>query len=111
MRSTWEGTRYLAVAQTSVTSAVSFTDWLEEDYEPRWRAFWFKNSEYAARFRNANASQLWDFRSAGALAAKQKRARRSRWQKRLMPFAGVAIVLSFLWWFYEEAISPVLHGR
>jgi putative flippase GtrA len=112
LRSAWNDQRRHAVApQTSISSAVDFTELLSDTFEPAWRAFSFRNREYARMFREANADRLWDFKGSAARAAREKRNRRGRFWKRLARFGNfiVAIALgsAVLWFVYTTFVRPI----
>jgi hypothetical protein len=106
MRRNWNANRYLAVsAPTSVTAAVDWTADLALDCEPPWRAFRFARADYARRFREANASSLWQPHGDQARTARQRRRRREQWA---MVIGTVAIGLAVSWWFYDVVIAPIV---
>ncbi len=104
VRATWNKNRYLAVSPpTSISSTVDFSPNRAQAHESPWRAFSFQNDSYASRFREANANRLWDMNGAEARAARERRRRshdRSTW------IVGVIFGAAFLWWLWDEMISP-----
>jgi hypothetical protein len=112
LRSAWNDQRRHAVApQTSISSAVDFTELLSDAFEPAWRAFSFRNCEYARMFREANAHRLWDLRGSGARAARATRTRRARSWKRLARLGNLIVAIAsggaVLWFIYATFVYPL----
>ncbi|WP_031500258.1 hypothetical protein [Bryobacter aggregatus] len=102
----WRKSAYMAVpAPTEVDQAVDFTPILSLEFEPAWRAYLFRSSNYASQFRAANESQVWDLKSkaaAAAAAARRKKTNRTNW------IIGTILGVFCLWMLWDEVISPWL---
>ncbi len=66
----WRQSRHLAVRPPiSITSAIDFSCDQSELFEPQWRKFTFRNTDYAEHFRHANQKRLWSRRHPAARRA------------------------------------------
>ena len=112
LRSAWNEQRHLAVApETSISSAIDFTELLSDAVEPAWRAFSFRNREYARMFREANSDRLWDFKGSVAQRAREKRNRRARSWKRWARIGNFVVAIAaggaVLWFVYATFVRPL----
>ena len=99
LMATWRATRHLSVSNaTSVSATVDFTAFLQEAYEPSWRAFFFQREDYAARFRELNRDRLWDPRGQQARKAAKWRARMKEWKIAAL-VVGVILILIFSYYY------------
>ena len=112
LRSAWNEQRHLAVApETSISSVIDFTELLSDAFEPAWRAFSFRNREYARMFREANSDRLWDFKGSVAQTAREKRNRRARSWKRWARIGNFIVAIAaggaVLWFVYSTFVHPL----
>jgi hypothetical protein len=85
---------------TSVTKSFDFTTDLSSAFEPSWRCFEFQNAAYAQRFRELNATRIWD--TKGAKARRAASSRRAAWVLGLSIFATLLLLANreelSQWW-------------
>jgi|GEM_PF-1645230 len=104
IRPVWRKSQHMTIPQPTPTDlAVDFTPALSLDYEPNWRSFYFRSQLYAAHFRQANNSELWDPKSheaKSAAAQRRKATNRSSW---IVGAVLLAILAALIW--FEGPVS------
>lgn len=104
IRPVWRKSKYLAIPQpTPVDLAIDFTPSLSLEYEPHWRAFQFRSQLYAAHFREANSSELWNpkcHEANSAAAQRHSESNRSTW---IVGAIVLSIIAGLIW--YEGPIA------